>query len=68
MSKSNSIINKLISKVTPMVALQLYILCIFVFANAYFWIAESLPKGEDTIFHALYFSVVTITTLGYGDI
>lgn len=58
-------------------AICIYLLLGFIWAMLYLFIAELTPsafKGfeqgswHDNLFHALYFSFVTLTTLGYGDI
>jgi hypothetical protein len=45
----------------------LYIALILIFGLIY-WATPSFWKTELTLIQSLYFSVVTITTLGYGDI
>lgn len=44
-----------------------YVVLIFAFAMDYWNNAADFNGSLDTFLHALYFSVVTITTLGYGE-
>lgn len=57
---------------SPIEVFLLYLLTIFVFGCAYSWLSVPFMKDDHEIslslYHAVYFSVVTITTLGYGDI
>jgi hypothetical protein len=50
----------------------LYILIIITICSLYFWIASSYFQGTNnptlSIFDSFYFSIITFTTLGYGDI
>lgn len=55
----------------PYVWFFFYFAVIFVFAVVYMLLPQSEWSGEETIegfIDAIYFSVVTITTLGFGDI
>ncbi|EIW87739.1 putative ion channel [Alishewanella agri BL06] len=45
-----------------------YVACILVFAIFYYFLPHGQLNKDLTPVNALYFSVVTITTLGYGDI
>ena len=54
-------------KVTPAKVFVAYISVIVVSAALYFYLPDVLNK-EITFGDSLYFSVVTITTLGYGDL
>ncbi|MCL1090332.1 potassium channel family protein [Shewanella profunda] len=45
-----------------------YLACILVFAVIYYYAPNGLLNKDLTPVSALYFSIVTITTLGYGDI
>ena len=54
-------------KMTPVKVFVAYILVIVVSAALYFKLPAALNK-EITFGDSLYFSVVTITTLGYGDL
>nr|WP_290693726.1 potassium channel family protein [Halomonas sp. UBA3074] len=53
------------SKRVVLSAIALYVVLLFVFAKVYL---SNIDKGIDGFFDALYFSFVTMTTLGYGDI
>ncbi len=44
-----------------------YCLLIVGFAGDYWRLSEGFDKCWETFIHAIYFSAVTITTLGYGD-
>ncbi len=60
-----------ISRVRPLVWIMLYIVLIPIFALIYHWLPDSqfrMPEGAPTDYAAwLYYSIVTITTLGFGD-
>lgn len=45
-----------------------YLFCIFLYAVIYFFSPSGFLNKELSFINALYFSIVTITTLGYGDI
>jgi len=61
----------IISNIRPIVWISLYICLIPVFALIYWGLPDSqfrIPDGGTTDFGAwLYYSIVTITTLGFGD-
>lgn len=66
-----NIINYFLTRSTKQV-FQLYLLTIFIFGYIYWVFSIPFSKGGiDVVLslpHSTYFSVVTITTLGYGDI
>lgn len=48
-----------------------HVLFIIVFTGVYYWISQQSTYhfGRPlTLFHSLYFSMITQTTIGYGDI
>jgi len=45
-----------------------YFVCIILFALVYYFSPKGFLNQELSFINAIYFSVVTITTLGYGDI
>ena len=45
-----------------------YFLCVLGFASIYYFVPDGYLNQKLSFINALYFSVVTITTLGYGDI
>lgn len=53
------------SKRVVCTAIVLYVGLLFVFAKVYL---NNIDKGIDDFFDALYFSFVTMTTVGYGEI
>lgn len=54
-------------KLTPKL-IGIFYLSLVPFFGAIYWLAESLWKTPLGFIESIYFSVVTITTLGYGDI
>lgn len=60
-----------VSNVRPIVWMGLYLTLIPVFALIYYWLPEGqfrIPENAGTDFGSwLYYSIVTITTLGFGD-
>ena len=55
-------------KIKPYQVLLLYLTVILTFAVLFYSIPGQVPKVHGNILESIYFSVVTITTLGYGDI
>lgn len=60
-----------VSNVRPIVWISLYVALTPVFALFYYWLPDSqfrIPDGAGTGYGSwLYYSIVTITTLGFGD-
>lgn len=60
-----------ISRVRPLVWIMLYIILVPIFALVYNWLPDNqfrIPDGAPTDYGSwLYYSIVTITTLGFGD-
>ncbi len=50
----------------PWLSLWIYLFFAFFYASIFYSERENI-KGLDTLFDSIYFSFVTITTLGYGD-
>lgn len=55
-------------KIKPSIFLIIYVLLIVVYALVYRCLWQGINAEDFTFFKSLYFSTVTITTLGYGDI
>lgn len=56
-----------ISKLRPLHIAILYILLIFIFGIIY-WLNPIFWANPLNLIESFYFSIITITTLGYGDI
>lgn len=60
-----------VSNVRPIVWICVYVLLVPVFALIYYWLPDSqfrIPDGSGTDYGSwLYYSIVTISTLGFGD-
>lgn len=60
-----------VSNVRPIVWICVYVLLVPVFALIYYWLPDSqfrIPEGSGTDYGSwLYYSIVTISTLGFGD-
>lgn len=61
----------MVSNIRPIVWISLYIALVPIFALIYWWLPDSqfrIPDGAGTDYGSwLYYSIVTITTLGFGD-
>ncbi|NIB43827.1 two pore domain potassium channel family protein [Pseudomaricurvus alkylphenolicus] len=55
-------------KLTPIHVLILYVGLVLAYAGVYYSIPDTLNAEDLSFIKSLYFSMVTITTLGYGDI
>ena len=55
-------------KLRPFKLFFIYITLIFIYALGYYSIPDAVNVPDFTFIKSLYFSTVTITTLGYGDI
>ena len=55
-------------RIKPLTVFGFYIVAILVFALLYSFIPGAITQGGLGILESVYFSTVTITTLGYGDI
>jgi voltage-gated potassium channel len=53
---------------SPFIQLSLAIGLLLTVSSACFYFVEIAPAGEKGLFRALWWTVVTITTVGYGDI
>ena len=59
-------VSKLKSK--PFIFLLIYAAVIFIYAVLYWYFPNSIEAEEKSFLTSTYFSIVTITTLGYGEI
>jgi len=55
-------------KITPRILFLLYLLIVVIFSTVYYLWPATLGADSLSIAKSIYFSVVTITTLGYGDV
>lgn len=55
-------------KLRPSVFLLIYLSLIVIYALAYCYLPDGIHGDDFTFLKSIYFSTVTITTLGYGDI
>ncbi|TLS16935.1 MAG: two pore domain potassium channel family protein [Betaproteobacteria bacterium] len=55
-------------KLRPSFFLAIYLFLIVAYAFAYRYIPDATKETDFTLLKSIYFSTVTITTLGYGDI
>ena len=55
-------------KLRPSLFLTIYLFLIVAYALAYRCIPDAIKEPDFTLVKSIYFSTVTITTLGYGDI
>ncbi|MEN9986574.1 MAG: Ion channel, partial [Pseudomonadota bacterium] len=55
-------------KLRPFQLFFIYISLIVIYAFVYYCIPDAVNTPDFTLIKSLYFSTVTITTLGYGDI
>jgi hypothetical protein len=54
-------------RIRPAAVLTIFLMCIILFAFLY-WLFPDATTAGPSFLRSVYFSVVTITTLGYGDI
>ena len=55
-------------KIHPSLFLVIYVALIVIYALVYRFVPDGVTSADFTLVKSIYFSTVTITTLGYGDI
>lgn len=70
-SKSLDLFNTALKVIKPELTLFFIISGIFIFfcsAGIYYFENEAQPKAFASIFHSLWWAIITLTTVGYGDV